>query len=232
MSREAVLLDKDNRFVTGPSGQPMSVPVPEPGIRRTAHVSGNQVDVFHCPFCGSGDVVARSDMSIECGFCNSAFTVTISPVYPSFPMSVDGQPYPWPGRPQDVMDPAMMGDPNAAGGGFGGQLIPGGGGGDDAGDGDGDGGGNPFADGDGDESGDSGAPPSGGDDEGTEAEVGGKKKPPFGKKSVRVDGSQTRRFITASGAALDRDDYMRHLAITTAQNPNAVAAKIKEERRG
>ena len=218
--RIAVLLDK---------GQPatfkdrlLSVPVPFPRVTKTAHVSGNQIDVFHCPFCGSGAVVARSDMSIECSFCNSAFTVTVSPVYPAFPMSVNGQPYPWPGRPDGGMDPAMMGgDPNAAGGGFGGQLIPGGGDGGPEGDGDGDDA-PPWAD-DGDGSGDEGAAPEGGDDEDTEAEVGGKKKPPFGKKKSSLR--------TANGTLLPRDEYMRHLAISTAKDPNAMAARIKQERR-
>ena len=56
---------------------------------KIAHVSGNQIDVLHCPFCGSGAIVARSDGSINCSFCNAAFTVTASPVYPAFPEERD-----------------------------------------------------------------------------------------------------------------------------------------------
>lgn len=219
MDRIATLLDE--------RGQPAlrgrdKIIVPMPDMRRQAHVSGNQVDVLHCPFCGSGAVVARSDGSIECSFCNSAFTVTVSPVYPAFPMSVNGQPYPWPGRPADGMDPAMMGDPNAAAAAgdpnYGGSLIPGGGGDPDA---DPNGDGNPFADG-GDESDDEGGPPSGGDDkDDKEAEVGGKKQPPFGKK---------KSYLTATGALLPEDEYVRHLAIATAADPNAMAARVRESR--
>lgn len=222
--RVAVLLDERGAPATF-NGRVLSVPLPP--MRRTAHVSGNQIDVFHCPFCGSGAVVARSDLSIECSFCNSAFTVTVSPVYPAFPMSMGGQPYPWPGRPDG--DPAMLGgDPNAMTGGpmgdpgYGGSLIPGGAGapgGDEDGDGDDDA--PPWAkDGDDDDSGNEG------DDDDTEAEVGGKKKPPFGKKSSR----QTVCYRTANGGLLPPQEYMKHLAIKTARDPNAMAARIKQER--
>lgn len=37
-----------------------------PKITVVAHVSGNSIDVMHCPFCGSGALVARSDGTIEC----------------------------------------------------------------------------------------------------------------------------------------------------------------------
>lgn len=231
MIREAVLLDEHGRPATF-EGKVLSVPLPDSN-RKTAHVSGNQIDCFHCCFCGSGDIVARSDGSIECGYCNSAFTVTVSPMYPAFPMSMGGQPYPWPGRPDGGMDPAMMGDPNAAGGdGFGGSLIPGGGGPDDAdGDGDGDGDdGPPWAKGgDGDDSGDEGASSDDGDDKGKEAEVGGRKKPPFGKKSSV--GPVVPMYRTAAGTPLPEVEFMRHLAISTAKDPNAMAARIRCERK-
>jgi hypothetical protein len=167
--------------------------------------------------------VARADGSIECTFCNSAFTVTVSPVYPSFPQSVNGQPYPWPGRPDGGVDPSMMGDPNADpnaspdGSGFGGKLVPGNGGAEDVGDGDDD------SDGDSDD-----APPwakddDDSDDDDSEAEVGGKKQPPFGKK---------KSYRTATGAVLPAEEFMRHLAIATAKDPNTMAAQVRAERRG
>lgn len=221
--RIAVLLNKDGTPVRK-EGVIVFAPMT---LRRTAHVSDNQVDVFHCAFCGSGGIVARGDGSIECSFCNSAFTVTVSPLYPAFPQSVNGQPYPWPGRPDGGVDPSMMGpiggDPSAAAGGsgFGGKLIPGNGGGDDADpDGDGDSDGPPWAKGSDDE-GDSSSDDSSDDGDGDEATVGGKKKPPFGKKS----------YLTVTGARLPEDEYIRHLAIATAADPNAVAARIREERR-
>lgn len=229
-TRVAVMLGEDDQPIRH-EGTLFAVPVQDPNVVqlvKTAHVSGNQIDVFHCCFCGSGGVFSRSDGSIECDFCHAAFTVTVSPQYAAFPMSVGGQPYPWPGRPADGMDPsmggdpAMMGDPN-----YGGSLIPGGGG---AGDGDmgadpGDEGSDddapPWADG-GDESSDSssdGGPPKGkGKD--TKAEIGGKKKPPFGKKS----------YLTRTGARVDEDDMMRHLAIVTASDPDRMAQLVKQER--
>lgn len=226
--RWAVLLDERGNWASV-DGRPLAVPMP---FLKSAHVSGNQIDIFHCPFCGSGDIVSRSDASIECGFCNSAFTVTVSPVYPAFPMSVNGQPYPWPGRPEDQM---MMGDPNAAddGSGFGGQLIPGeaGGAGDEGDVGDGDGDGPPWAEGGSDDAAAEGDDSGSGDDDDKEAEVGGKKKPPFGKKkSVLVSGGVFGRYgyRTATGHTLPEDVFIQHLAIATAKDPNAMAAQVKE----
>jgi hypothetical protein len=84
---------------------------PDSPFKITAHVSGNQVDVLHCPFCGSGSVVGRSDGTIECGYCTSVFTVGVQPAYNGFPQSVDGQPYEWPGKPdpagESVADPDL-----------------------------------------------------------------------------------------------------------------------------
>lgn len=218
--RWAVLLDEHGKWASSNS---RSLAVPLPYFSKTAHVSGNQIDVFHCPFCGSGDIVSRSDASIECGFCNSAFTVTVSPMYPAFPMSVNGQPYPWPGRPEDT----MMGDPNAMddGSGYGGSLIPGGDGGDEPADGDADGGDAPPWAKDADDSSADGDGADSGDDEDTEAEIGGKKKPPFGKKK------SARQYRTASGHVLPTEAYLEHLAIATARDPNAMAAQIKQGRR-
>lgn len=236
--RLAIMLDRNNQPVKNLRGEVVAALMPQnslgvalrkdAALRKQGHVSGNQIDIFHCPFCGSGAVVARSDMSVECSFCSTAFTVTVSPLYPAFPMSVNGQPYPWPGRPDGGVDPSMMGgDPNATvddGSGYGGQLIPGGGAGAAPDDADGDGDGNPFADG-GPGADDEGAAPSGGDDEDTEAEVGGKKKPPFTKKK------SSRMYRTASGAVVSETEFLRHLAIKTARDPNAMAARIKQERR-
>jgi hypothetical protein len=120
------------------------------------------------------------------------------------------------------MDPSMMGDPNAGGddGGFGGSLIPGGGDDADAED-DGDGDDSPpWAKG-GEGAGDSAADPS--DDGDTEAEVGGKKKPPFTKKKSARQG-----YRTATGHVLPTDVFMQHLAIASAKDPNQMAAAIKE----
>lgn len=106
-------------------------------IRRTAHDSGDNQRIFHCPFCGSGRVIAGSDGTTDCGFCNQSFTVQVQPRYPSFPQTVNGQPVQIPGMPgqPDMAPPGTFGpganppdDPDASGG------FPGGdedGGGDD-----------------------------------------------------------------------------------------------------
>lgn len=72
------------------------------GARKVAHDSGDGETIYHCPFCGSGQVTGRSDGTAICGFCTMAFTVQVQPEYPSMPQTVNGQP---------VNDPSMPGDP-------------------------------------------------------------------------------------------------------------------------
>lgn len=77
-------------------------------LRKQAHDSGDGVTIFHCPFCGSGQVIGRSDGTTECQYCGTAFVVKVQPVYPSFPQTIDGQPVQVPGMPP--RDPAMGAD--------------------------------------------------------------------------------------------------------------------------
>lgn len=74
----------------------------------------------NCPFCGSGQVLARSDRTIECEFCHTAFTVQVQPVYPAFPQTVNGMPVQVPGMPGEIGNPAPavdpMGDPTQVAG--------------------------------------------------------------------------------------------------------------------
>lgn len=193
-----------------------------------AHVSGNQIDILHCPFCGSGAVIGRSDGTVECGFCTSVYTVQVQPSYNGFPQSVDGQPYQWPGMPegpgvmppdqppgtdmgQNPMDPnADPMDPNAPTDGGIGNLSPGapaGGGSSDPADADDDDSSNPFAKGD--KKSDSKSDKKKGDN-------------PFAKK---------KSFLTATGSELDLDNYLAHLAITHAKNGEKVASMVKAARR-
>jgi hypothetical protein len=79
-------------------GEPGRVNGPGP-IRIQAHDSGDGETVFHCPFCGSGQVIARSDGTIECEFCTTAFTVQVQPVMSAFPQTIDGVPVDVPGMP-------------------------------------------------------------------------------------------------------------------------------------
>jgi ribosomal protein S27AE len=204
------------------------------GMQVTAHVSGNQIDVLHCPFCGSGAVIARSDGTIECGYCTSIFTVQVQPAYAGFPQSVDGQPYQWPGMPDPnsvmapdappgtnvnplAQDPGMGAPPLGDGGllGVDGGGAPessdpseGGFGGDEEGDDDSEGGGNPFA--------------KGKDDKKSDDKKSDK-KPPTKKSSSLL-------LKTASGAQLDAAEFEAHLAMKYAKDPLVVAQRVREAR--
>lgn len=82
---------------------------------RLAHDSGSTEVIYHCPFCGSGQVIARSDGTVMCEFCNAAFTVQVQPEFSAFPQTIDGQPVDIPGMggPSDNPDMPMddEGDP-------------------------------------------------------------------------------------------------------------------------
>jgi hypothetical protein len=200
----------------------------KPGLTvRLGHVSGNSIDVLHCPFCGSGSVIARSDGTIECNFCTSVFTVQVQPQYAAFPQTVQGQPYQWPGMPgQDSVVPpgpagmAMPGDPGQDG-------APGMEGGDDDGEGEGppwmEDGGNGDDGGDAADGGDSGGDEDedeGGDEGPPSASVKGRSQPPWLKKSFR----------TTAGVEVPAEEYMRHLAIAHAKDPADMAARVKAAR--
>ena len=181
-------------------------------LMKVAHVSGNTVDALHCPFCGSGSVTARSDGSIECGFCTAAYTVQVQPQFSAFPQSVDGAQYPWPGRDDMGMGPG--GGPVPPG--VSGAPVPG----EDP-DEEG-GGGPPWAQGG--AQGDDGPPGDDDEDEDDvdpEASVGGAKAPPFVKK---------KSYRTAFGAKVSYDDYLDHLALLTSTDPTRTALIIKAER--
>ena len=47
-------------------------------LRAVAHDSGSNEVLAHCPFCGSGDLVGRSDGSAECRFCFAGETEFIT----------------------------------------------------------------------------------------------------------------------------------------------------------
>lgn len=78
-------------------------------LRKIAHDPGDAQITSHCPFCGSGQVVGRSDGNIECAFCGMTYLVRIQPQFTGMP----GQPSPGFGgetsMAPDLMDPAMVG---------------------------------------------------------------------------------------------------------------------------
>lgn len=166
--------------------------------RKTAHDSGDGATIFHCPFCGSGQVIARSDRTIECEYCHTCFTVQVQPQFPAFPQTINGAPVQVPGMP------GQIGGPPAAPGQD--PMDPMGGGGFPPGEDGAEDDGNPFADGA--EDGEEEEPQ---DDEGS--------APPFAKGSM---------LRTASGASLPMDSYLAHLAIKFADDKDRVIERVRE----
>lgn len=69
------------------------------GRRKHAHDSGDGETLYHCPFCGAGQLVGNADGTAQCQFCNTTFTVQVQPNQPEMPQTVDGEPYPIPDMP-------------------------------------------------------------------------------------------------------------------------------------
>ncbi|MFJ4902888.1 hypothetical protein [Streptomyces sp. NPDC088727] len=149
-----------------------------------AHQSGDGITIAHCPFCGSGQVLGRSDGNTECQFCNQSFMVRVQPMFSAFPQTIDGMPVDIPGMPP-ASSPGMPpgGDPMAAGG------PPGS---DDQ-----DGGAPPF------DTDSSSEDPSSDDEGGTPDDDSSGKAPPFGKKESA--------YLTAAGHQLVRTAYVDYL---------------------
>lgn len=177
-----------DKTTTGPrQGIAHFLAADQPNIVRIAHDSGDSVTVFHCPFCGSGQVIARSDGSIECEFCHSAFTVQVQPEFSAFPQTIGGVPVDVPGMGPDQQP---MDDPGAEQ--DMGELPPG-------------------AQTQGGEE----EPPPGEEDEDGEEEE--EDVPAFMKKS----------FLTESGARLDLEHYLQHLALKSTENRQEMLAAIQ-----
>jgi hypothetical protein len=81
-------------------------PVARIAGRVVAHDSGDGETIYHCPFCGGGQVVGRSDGTVECGYCKANFTVQVQPQRPGTPQTIDGQPYDIPEMPGVPGEPA------------------------------------------------------------------------------------------------------------------------------
>lgn len=164
-----------------------------PSIIRMAHDSGDAEVVFHCPFCGSGQVLARNDGTIECEFCQACFTVQVQPQYPAFPQTVNGVPMQVPG-----MGPQWGGmNEGMADNGAPGQPMPG------------------------EDDEDEGGFP--GDDAEAEEEDGGEEggdENPFAKKSYR----------TAAGVLLTQEQFLRHVALATTHNRDALVRRMRREK--
>ena len=195
------------------SNEPMSF---EDHIKKQAHDSGDGETIYHCPFCGSGQVIARSDRTIECEFCHTCFTVQVQPQFSAFPQTINGMPVDVPGMPgQSGVDPMTglppMGDPMG-----GGETNPDG---------------SPMMDPMG-----GGAVPPGAEGEDPEAEGedpesedGGN---PFAKKDKKKDGGNpfTSSLHVKSGRQVAVEDYLAHLAIMHTPNRERTLAMIRSRR--
>lgn len=70
------------------------------GEIQTQHVGHVSLDtqVRHCIFCGSGDVFARSDGTVQCDLCHRSFYASEQPLYSAMPspeymgQEIGGQP--------------------------------------------------------------------------------------------------------------------------------------------
>lgn len=95
----------------GMMGMPMGMPGMMPGMpgmgaqppgtmQQFAPDQKSDLIVRVCPFCGSGHLIGRSDGSIECGYDNTVFTVTVMPSHPFQPLvNPDGSPFSMPEDP-------------------------------------------------------------------------------------------------------------------------------------
>lgn len=154
---------------------------------RLAHVSEDPTVISHCPFCGSGGIVGRSDGGADCDLCGRTFTVMEQPLFSNTPAAGGGA-----SVPVTPFDPLMQETPFADGS-AGSGAIPG----EDpaAPPGDDSGADTPFGGGGSDDSG------SDDDDSGSD-----NSKPPF-LSSRRAD------LRTQNGTPVNADDFVLHHAI-------------------
>lgn len=180
-------------------------------MQTVAHDSGDGATIFHCPFCGAGQVTGRSDGTAECGFCHTVFTVQVQPEFPAMPQTIDGHSIQMPGMPGDPTAPGPPGGPENIGE----QRMPS----DQP---------EPFTP--------PGAPEPftppqqpvspGGD--GSNGDGKNPVPPQFQKQQARIEG--TRFYLTSKGVALPEDTYLRRLAVQFADDRAGVIEAIKTER--
>lgn len=72
--------------------------------RKVAHDSGDGVTIYHCFSCGAGSVIARSDGTAECQFCQKCFTVQVQPTLSATPQTINGVPHVHPDMPGSSPD--------------------------------------------------------------------------------------------------------------------------------
>ena len=101
-------------------------------MQKVAHDPGDPQITSHCAFCGSGQIVGRSDGNIECEFCGMVYLVRVQPMFTGMPgqpmgggfgadssvapdlmapeaLGPDGAPMMSDDVPPDMLDPSLMG---------------------------------------------------------------------------------------------------------------------------
>ena len=171
---------------------------------KQAHDSGDGQTLAHCPFCGAGGLVARSDGTTECGFCQNCFTVQVQPTHAAQPQTdpATGQPIPMPGMPGDpaAHEPA----PPVAG-----PIIPSPAPSEVA----------PFAP-------EGAGGPDGFAPEGTD----GGRFLPAGSGAEQPAEQKAAMYLNAAGFALSEQAYLAHLALLVADDSEAVLAQVRTRR--
>jgi hypothetical protein len=178
---------------------------------RTAHDPGDPLVTSHCPFCGSGQVVGRSDGTIGCDFCGQNYIVRVQPAFPGMPQMPMG-----PGAPSDIGPDGGLVDPGMVGP----DGMPVDDGGPPPEDAAAEGGPEGLPD-DGEE-----LPPPG-DDGGDDATPSG---PPPGKKSDKgKNKKKSARFRGVEGQHLTEEQLVRHLAVRMSGAHPVVMARLRAE---
>lgn len=187
---------------------------------RIAHDPGDPLITSHCPFCGSGQVVGRSDGTISCDFCGQVYIVRVQPAFPGMPQMPNG-----PGAPSDIGPDGGVLPPDAVGP----DGLPIGGEEDlPPGAEDDEGGFPPDAEGDdeGFPSEDDEGPPEGDDGDGDEGPPPPKKKDKGKSKKESV-----KTYHGPDGVVMTEDQFVRHLAAAFSGNNVEVLARLRAEAR-
>lgn len=186
---------------------------------RIAHDPGDPLITSHCPFCGSGQVVGRSDGTISCDFCGQVYIVRVQPAFPGMPQMPNG-----PGAPSDIGPDGGVLPPDAIGP----DGLPVGGEEDLPPGAEEDAEGPPFGDEEDEEEG----PPEDVSGLPEDADDGGQDEgPPPPKKKGKSKKESVKTYRGPDGQVMTEDQYVRHLGAALSGNDPAVLARLRAEAR-
>lgn len=189
---------------------------------RIAHDPGDPLITSHCPFCGSGQVVGRSDGTISCDFCGQVYIVRVQPAFPGMPQMPNG-----PGAPSDIGPDGGVLPPDAVGP----DGLPIGGEEDLPPGAEEDAEGPPF----GGEEDEEGGPPEDVSGPPEDAADGGQDEgppPPKKKDKGKAKKESVKTYRGPDGQVMTEDQFVRHLAAAFSGNNTEVLARLRSEARG